>query len=469
MLWILAVLAVYALFALYLRYKPIPARLHGPEPRGFTVPAGRVGLHFDLTRYEGDEPRRSPAIVDLFLERLRAADQAVLDVFLVDLHGSGDQPSRPDTRRLVETVRASGVELCVLADPVNTHYRTRENPPFAWLEEAGARVVEVDLSVLRHNNLLYGPLYALLAPLLPRGRRLPDPVRGEGRVSPYALATAVAARADHRKVLVTRSGDGCGVLVASANLSDSTAFYDNVAVTVDDDGVAAFVLEAERALARASGADIGWTCAGEAPTGAPDPERPPAPGTVHVTPLMGAPIGRALLRDLARAGSGDRLVVGTLFLSSRPCIRELLSAHHRGAHVHVVLDDNQESFGAEAGGFPNRVVAAELLREAPGMDVRWHRTDAEFHTKFVYLAQGERRIVHAGSANLTRRALLGTNLETNLRLDMPADCDAARSADRYVDALVDEASSRPAAQDADVSRWQRVAYPVLESIGLINC
>lgn len=468
MIWIVVVLVVYVAAILWQRFKPVPDGLHGPPVRTFDVPAERVRLLFDETRYEDGERVHESRIVERILERLRGAEQAVLDVFLVDLHGTGDQTGRPDTRRLADAVRESGVRLCLLADPVNTLYGTRENPPFEWLAEAGARVVQVDLGTLRHNNLLYAPLYALLAPFLPRRRILRDRIRGEGRLAPYALATALAARGDHRKVLVTRTNGVCSALVASGNLSDSTAFYDNVAVEVDDPGVAAFLLVAERTLARASGVDLDWSCEHATREEAVVADGPLGADRVRVTPLMGAAIGRAIVADLQRARAGDRLVVGVLFLSSRACIRELVSARRRGVDVHVVLDNNQESFGADAGGFPNRVVARELMRTAPGIDVRWHRTENEFHTKLVYLAREERRVVHAGSANLTRRSLTGTNLETNLRLEMAAASEPGRVADAYAARLVSDACSRPAEADG-LPRWWHTGYRVLERIGLINC
>jgi hypothetical protein len=77
--------------------------------------------------------------------------------------------------------------------------------------------------------------------------------------------------------------------------------------------------------------------------------------------------------------------------------------------------------------------------------------------------------VHAGSANLTRRSLGGTNLETNLRLEMPAGCAAARDADGYVETLLGESSSRPVTAEQDVPRWWRPLYLVGERIGMINC
>jgi phosphatidylserine/phosphatidylglycerophosphate/cardiolipin synthase-like enzyme len=253
-------------------------------------------------------------------------------------------------------------------------------------------------------------------------------------------------------------------MVGSANLNDCSAFYDNVAVEIDDARVAALLLDAERALAEASGATLAWTLDAQAAGEAPNEPGP----RVDVTPLMGAHIKTALLRDLEAAGPGDELLVGMLFLSERAGIDAIVAAHSRGAVVHVVLDSNRRSFGAEVGGFPNRVVARELRRRAPGISVRWHDSEGEFHTKIVILRKHERRIAYVGSANLTRRSLLGTNLETNVRLDVPDGCRLAEDLDSYALEIRSDRSSSPATDVRAPWTW-RLAYLVGERLGSLNC
>lgn len=457
----MAALGLYFTAALRLRFRPSPPGVHGPAPRTFAVPADRVRFLADRTWRENERPRAELRIADRMIERIRAADEAVLDVFLLDLHGMDEMRTRPETAWLADAVRESGTRLTVIADPVNTQYRTAENPPFEWLTAAGADVIEVDLERLPHNNLLLAPAYEALKHVLPRRRFVPDPIDDGGRVSPYAIAKALTARADHRKVLITRGKDGAGAIVASANLNDCSAFYDNVAIEIDDARVAALLLETERAVAVASGGSIPWTIE--------LPEEPLEPGeTVAVTPLLGPAIKPAILADFAAAEPKDELLIGMLFLSDRDCIEAIVAASRRGVAVTIVLDGNQRSFSAAVGGFPNRVVARELRRRAPEMVLRWHDSDGEYHSKLLLLRGRDRAVVYIGSANLTRRSLLGTNLETDVRVEMPLGCRLAEDLKRYAREIRSDRSSTNAVAPRVPWSW-RLAYLLGERIGAINC
>jgi len=454
-------LLLYLAAALRLRFRPPPPGIHGPAPRTIAVPAERVRFLSDRTWRENGKVHADLSIADRVTRTVRAADEAVLDVFLFDRRGRKGKRTRTDTSSLIAAVREGGARVLMLSDPVNTHYRTAENRPFDLLAEAGAAVVQIDLERLPHNNLLIAPAYEALKRLLPRRRSLPNPTDQSGRVSPYAIAKALTARANHRKVLVARGPEGVTAIVASANLSDASSYYDNVAVEIRDDRVAALLLESERATAEASGASIPWTIE-------PDDRSPADEERIEVTPLLGPHLKPSVLRDLEESAPGDEVVIGMLFLSDRDCIDAIVAAQRRGAAVTLVLDANQKSFSASVGGFPNRVVVRELRRRAPGVAVRWHDSDGEYHSKFLLFRRPDRRVAYVGSANLTRRSLLGTNLETTVRLEMPLDCRVASELEEYAREIKSDRSSTPAAAPRVPWTW-RAAYLLGERVGAINC
>lgn len=123
------------------------------------------------------------------------------------------------------------------------------------------------------------------------------------------------------------------------------------------------------------------------------------------------------------------------------------------------------SFGSEKSGFPNQIVAAELARNAD-VTIRWANTKREeFHSKFIILSGPDRCILHAGSANLTRRRLSGTNLEANVRIAAPPTATVSRDALRYARMMLREPHSKPFEGGAP-SRLQYGWYRIQEAAGI---
>ena len=144
-----------------------------------------------------------------------------------------------------------------------------------------------------------------------------------------------------------------------------------------------------------------------------------------------------------------------LFLADRDVIEALIAASRRGVQTTVILDQNKISFGNPKAGFPNQVVANELLRRAPEMQVRWGNTrDEEFHNKFILLQTARSCILNAGSANLTRRSLVGTNPEANVRVEVPLETSLAQESIRYCEWL----ASEPRTLAADKRRRAPLRY-----------
>jgi HKD family nuclease len=82
-------------------------------------------------------------------------------------------------------------------------------------------------------------------------------------------------------------------------------------------------------------------------------------------------------------------------------------------------------------------VASELVSRSNGaIPVRWYRTHGErFHAALVMFYSPRGLWLTVGSAQLTRRALDGYNLEANLAVTVDGDSALARQARDYFDTL----------------------------------
>nr|WP_316046910.1 phospholipase D-like domain-containing protein [Planococcus glaciei] len=75
----------------------------------------------------------------------------------------------------------------------------------------------------------------------------------------------------------------------------------------------------------------------------------------------------------------------------------LKEAANRGVDVRMILDPNENAFGTEKTGLPNRPVVNEMYEEANGnLKVRWYNTTkSQFHTK-IHHDQHQKRADYYG-------------------------------------------------------------------------
>ncbi|WP_193222234.1 phospholipase D-like domain-containing protein [Alkalilimnicola sp. S0819] len=443
--------AAYAGLSAWYRFRPNPPGINGWDA-SYPVPAEQVRLWHDDTWYEQGRRHSHRQIAARIRALVREAREFVLmDVFLFNLHHTERGKFIPITRLMAETLAAQPCPRYFITDPLNTSYGTARCDPLEWLRAAGVRICLTDLRRLRDNNLLYAPLWRLGLQWFGTAGRgwIPNPLE-EGRTTTLrAVLAAANTRGNHRKVIVADDGAGeYRTLVSSANLEDASCYFLNAALEVRSRPVAYHFFEAERALAAMSGCTI--------PAHIPGPGPEPA-GDALVTPLLGAQILRAMLADIASASRGERLYLFTLFLAERRVMRAVRAAAARGVRVCVILDMNKYSFGEPKNGVPNQLTGAELLHGG-GVRVRWANTAREeFHTKFMLLRRRRESIIHAGSANCTRRSLSDTNPEANMRVRVGNDTRVARQAWDYVRCLEEPPRSLDFAAgnglDSATRRW----------------
>ena len=162
-------LAVWALVALWNIYKPMP---NGTRVRGEVVETPLNQLHF-LADVTGADVFGAPIVEQqIFDAMLRVVGQAqqyvVLDFFLFNAQRGAlnTPPRRPLSAELRDALLARkralpGLQVLVLADPINDVYGSLPSADLAMLREAGMDVVTVDLDSLRDSNPIYSSLWRL--------------------------------------------------------------------------------------------------------------------------------------------------------------------------------------------------------------------------------------------------------------------------------------------------------------------
>jgi phosphatidylserine/phosphatidylglycerophosphate/cardiolipin synthase-like enzyme len=447
-------------------------------------------------------PALSQEIFDTILAEIEGAETfLILDFFLWNnWRGKLDskQVLRPLSRELFEALKKKRREnpelpILIITDPINRFYGSGDAALAKRWKQAGLSLVFTDLSQLPDSNWIYAPLAQfwgrLLAPLKIGGWVLPLKNPFEAEAPSFSLSQwnrLLHFKANHRKVLISGRRDGeTRLLVSSFNPADGSARHSNAGLLVSGP-IAHYAARSEIAIARWSGRNpenlLGASPAGhdacllrlEACLTELAFQDLADAGEAAVAWRSEGAIRESLLEALHSAGTGDRIDLALFYFADRGIIKALRDAAKRGARVRCLLDINKDAFGQKKNGIPNRVVAAELMKDSGVSDisVRWADTRTEqFHSKVLRLSGSKTDLLCLGSANWTRRNLGNLNLEANLLL---RECGAlGQEWDAYYDALWSNAhnaeASLPYAAHALSGwslRWKTALYRFQEWTGL---
>lgn len=460
--WVLP-LAILAAVSAYFRFRPQPRGIDGTR-RSYRLPAEQIQFFHDTIWYEDDQRQMVCEISSELIRLIRASRRWLLmDVFLFSLHHTDRAADYiPTTRQIVSALAQRQRPAWFITDPINTSFGSWVSAPLLWLVQAGVQVTITDPYKMRDNNLIYSPIWRLLLRWFsrswpPRFNNLLEP---NATMSLWSFLDAINARGNHRKLLIADHDDSYVSFLSSANFEDASSYFGNTAVTVCSAAVASHFLEAEKAVASMSGTDIPISISAPAETG----------GDAEVTPLMGAQIKQALVRDLDRATASCRIYLFAQFLSSRDVIEALVRASRRGVQGVLVLDQNKVDFGNPKSGYPNQITAPELARRT-GFEIRWaNSVHEEYHNQFLLLLTPKRCIFHVGSANYSRRSLSATVLEANIRIDAPLEAQVSQQVRRYAAWMArDPRSLAYESGDRRPSRIQYWFYRFLEASGCGTC
>jgi len=469
---------------------PVSVALAGPARQ-----ADNLRFFHDDSWIDGQGNRQlRQSVFDEKLELINNAQQFVLlDMFLFNAwQGPLPEHHRELSQELTQTLisrkqAAPEIEIVVISDPINTVYGSLPSPHFQALRSVGITVVQTRLEALQDSNPLWSGLWRIfIAPWgNASGTILPNPF-GDGRVSLRSYLALLNFKANHRKLLVADDGRGALVgMVSSANPHDGSSAHRNVAMQFSGAG-AEDLLAGELALLRMNEASAAMAALdkplGELGLGKIGDEdgialRFSVEGQLVVDSEQGkqlqiiseSAIHGTVLRLLNHTGAGDAVEMVMFYLSERKIVLALIDAQRRGADVRVLLDVNNDAFGRQKNGVPNRPVAAELV--AGGVSVRWCATSGEqCHAKWLHVKQDQMHAYVLGSANFTRRNLHDFNLETNVLVQSSEPDSLTSQMNDFFENQWSNTQGRtysvPYEEFADNSVWLRWQYRFMEATGL---
>ncbi|WP_432353956.1 phospholipase D-like domain-containing protein [Sporosarcina sp. A2] len=464
-------LLIYITVILYNTYKPLPK---GISYEGDVHWTDDVKVFTDLSYSKNkkkDDVKHDLQIFDQVYSMIDEAEEfIVLDFFLMDHYSDEDL----DFPKIAETITKKlvgkksehpNMPIVFITDPLNTGYGSYDSKWFKKLSDAGVEVVYTDLEPLRDSMPLYSGLYRTLFRWGDIGGKGWIPNAMASDAPKFRLASYVEllnVKSNHRKVIATEKAG----LVTSSNPHDASGFHGNVALKVSGP-IINDLLEAEEAVVNYSTGKTGQTLPR---IQADDPED----GEYAIQYLTEKKIKNVLLDQLIASNKGDRIRMGMFFIAEPDVVKEVVAAAKRGVEVKLILDPNENSFGNQKSGLPNRPVVQKLVEDSDGgVEVRWYNTVVgQYHTKLVMIERGDNVHILNGSANLTERTLDNYNLENDLYVIAPTDSELASELDAYYERLwtnkdalftlnIDEYQDKS-------TRFQRVIYALQEWLKLTS-
>ena len=412
---------------------------------------------------------------EIFEEIYTMIDEAeeflVIDMFLFNddyNHDTLDFP--PLSQKLTDKLTAKKAEhpemdIIFITDGINTFYDTYTPPHINQLKEAGIEVIFTDLTKLRDSNPLYSGFYRTYFQWLgtSEDQWLVNALRPQGpEVNIRSYLSMLNFKANHRKLIINEKNG----LITSANPHDASVHHSNIAVKLSGD-ILYDMLESERAVVNFSGGNtrVFSDFADKLPAKNEEGE-----GQYTLQLLTEKKIKDNIVSMVNKAGEGDKLSAGLFYLSDRDVVDAFKEALDRGAVLNMILDINQDAFGNEKNGVPNRPVADELMSHDTPPDIRWYKSSGEqYHAKFIMLETADEVIFNGGSANFTRRNLDDYNLETNVLITAQADSEFAEDVTGYYDRLWTNEGAEYTLdyeEEAEESLVKTILYRVQEFTGL---
>ncbi|WP_060206867.1 phospholipase D family protein [Sporosarcina koreensis] len=413
-------------------YKPLP---EGINYEGEIHWTDDVEMLTDLTYAQNRKGDGMVHELSIFDEIYKMIDEAqefiVLDFFLMD-HYTDENIDFPNisetlTTKLIQKKKENPqMDIVYITDPLNTGYGSYESKWFSQLADADIEVVYTDLDQLRDSTPIYSGLYRTIFRWVnfEKNGWIANAMASKApEMTLRSYMILLNVKANHRKTVVTDKS----AIVTSGNPHDASSLHGNVALKVKGAGILNDILEAEEAVVR-------YTNGGSLPR--VDAEEEPG-GDYAVQYLTEKKIHDALLGDIAAAQEGDSIRMGMFFIAMPDIVQAIVDASNRGVHVQMILDPNENSFGNEKSGLPNRPVLQKMMEETDGkIDVRWYNTVVgQYHTKLVVVQTTQETYITNGSANLTDRTLNNYNLEANLRVIAPNDSELSNEIDEYFERL----------------------------------
>lgn len=443
---VIALIVIYAGMILWHTFKPLP---EGISYAGDLQPISSIDMLTDLTyavNENSEERQTENEIFSSIYQMIEEAEEfVVVDFFLVDGFYEEDEGFPPIADELSETLATKKLEnpempVIFLTDPLNQGYGSYENKWFKKMRDAGVEIVYTDLDPLRDSTPIYSGIYRTFFQWFDFGGGgwIPNAMASEApKMTVASYLTLLNVKANHRKLVITEK-EG---LVSSANPHDASGLHGNIALKFTSSPLLNDMLEAEEAVSLMSGGP-------KLPRVQEVEEEAEYEGQL----LTEKKILDALLTDIAATEEGDSIDLMMFFIAKRDIVNALIDAANRGVEVRMILDPNENSFGRQKSGLPNRPVVQEMVEDTEGkLEVRWYNTVVgQYHTKAIHI-QTDRSVISSGAANYTERTLDNYNLEANLRVVADSDSELAEEFSSYFERLW---TNEDAAFTVDVEEYQ---------------
>ncbi|MDI2588359.1 phospholipase D family protein [Psychrobacillus sp. NEAU-3TGS] len=421
---------IYIAVILWHTYKPLP---EGVSFEGNIHKTNHVEFITDLT-YAQDREGTGMIHENHIFEEVNtmineAKEFVVVDFFLFDGYYDEDEDFPKIADNLSTTLANKKEEnpnmpVVFITDPLNRGYGSYENEWFKKMRDAGVEIVYTDLDPLRDSTPIYSGIYRIFFQWFDIGGKgwIANAMASDApKMTIASYMTLLNVKANHRKAVITEKE----AMVTSSNPHDASGFHGNIALTVDGP-IINDILKSEEVVSLFSGGPK-----------LPRIEAEEVKGEYEVQYLTEKKILDKLLADVAVTKKGDKIWLGMFFVAKRDIVNALIDAANRGVEVNLILDPNENSFGQEKSGLPNRPVVQEMVEDTDGkMNIRWYNTViGQYHTKAIWIQTKEHTIISNGSANYTERTLDNYNLENNLRVLAPNDSELVLQMEDYFERL----------------------------------
>ncbi len=420
-------LFIYLFMIVWHTFKPLPEGVSYASELRWT---DDIEMLTDLTyaqNKDGDDLEHELSIFPSIYKMIDdAEDFIVLDLFMLD-HYNDEKIDFPEiaqtlTRKLVDKkVEKPQMRIVFITDPINKGYGSYESKWFTAMEDEGIEVVYTDLNRLRDSTPIYSGLYRTIFQWADIGGDgwIPNAMSAKApKMKLASYMTLLNVKANHRKTVITEKE----ALITSSNPHNASGFHGNVGLKVKGE-IINDILKSEEAI-------VHYTNGGKLPRAE---QTKNSEGDYAVQYVTEKKILETLLEDIAKAQVGDNIKIGMFYIAQTDVVAALIEAVNRGVTVKMILDPNENAFGNEKSGIPNRPVAQEMMDKTDGeIQIRWYNTiNAQYHTKLVVVQTKEETFITNGSANLTDRTLNNYNLEANLRVIAPNDSELVQEMYAY--------------------------------------
>ncbi|MCF7954210.1 MAG: hypothetical protein K9M75_00260 [Phycisphaerae bacterium] len=439
----------------------VPSRLAVCSPWYYVSPTD-----IDLqASYCGFDPAQKKRIAKLSigekaLDMIENADEVVLaSVFLFDVLYAEGKPEMDIVSKLTDLLVKKRSEnpdfsVVIMLDPINRAYNNRRGPAVKRLSASGADIFYSDLvstnsatalgvgETLRDglrlaDNLSFGVVSKVLSVVASPKIPIKNDLDEDG-ISIEALWNAAAIKANHRKLLVTDSGDTYEALVSSANPHNASAGSANYSISVKGDFAKYIYMNIRADVELSIKLDYAyWSDPSAKYRESFLKDKLPAFKTssylagfkskktpIGVRYITEGQIRREILRLLAAAKDDDEIRIQMFYLSDIEVVDAIADAAGRVKKpVRLILDPSKDAFGKIKDGTPNRQVAAYLMQKKKDLglniEIRWYDTHGEQnHAKIMSITnpKADKYEVITGSANWTGKNLKDINMESNVSL-----------------------------------------------------